>query len=215
VPNWADEDLYVPQTANGVRRTYGLREDAFLVMYAGNLGSTHGVEYLLEAARLLRDRQEILFAFVGTGPERERMIQVKESLGLANVMFLGYVQPASILPGLLASADLMLVHLLGSAAGAVSLPSRMLAYMACARPMLVASHGAPRRLVEESGCGVACEPGDPQAIASSIVQLASHPDHLAEMGAKGRQAYLARYSEKTGVAELVRLLERIVLDAGK
>jgi glycosyltransferase involved in cell wall biosynthesis len=209
VPNWADEELYVPQPANGVRRQYGLREDAFLVMYAGNLGSTHGVEYLLEAARLLRDRQEIIFAFVGTGPEHDRMLRVKESLGLANVTFLGYVQPASRLPGLLASADLMLVHLLGSGSGAVSLPSRMLAYMACGRPMLVASHGAPRRLVEEAGCGVVCEPGDPRAIATSIVQLATQPDYLAEMGANGRQAYLAKFSETVVVTRLVRLLEEI------
>jgi glycosyltransferase involved in cell wall biosynthesis len=91
----------------------------------------------------------------------------------------------------------------------------MLAYMACARPMLVASHGAPRRLVEEAECGVACEPGDPQSIASSILQLATRPDQLAQMGANGRQVYLARYSEKTVVTRLVRLLEEIVLDAGE
>lgn len=215
VPNWADEDLFIPQPANGVRRHYGLREDVFLVMYAGNLGSTHGVEYLLEAARLLNECQEILFAFVGTGPELERMVQVKESLGLENVVFLGYVQPASMLPALLASADLMVVHLLGSETGAVSLPSRMLAYMACARPILVASQGAARRLIEESQCGVTCEPGNPQAIASSILQLAAHPDHLAEMGANGRQAYLTKFSEKVLVTRLVQLLEEIAGDGAE
>jgi hypothetical protein len=35
------------------------------------------------------------------------------------------------------------------------------------------------------------------------------------MGANGRQVYLARYSEKTVVTRLVRLLEEIVLDAGE
>src|SRR5262249_24605748 len=162
IPNWADDTLYVPRPANGIRQRYGLPTEAFLVMYAGNMGSTHGVDYLLEAARLLKAEKHIVFVLVGTGPEYEKMVQTKQRLGLDNVIFFGYMQPV-YMPDLLAAADLMLIHLRRSASGAVSLPSRMLTYMACARPMLVASEGAPRRFIEATSCGVACEPENPMA----------------------------------------------------
>lgn len=208
IPNWTEDSLYFPRSAEGVRRQYGLAEDAFLVMYAGNMGSTHGVDYLLQAAAYLKENSHIAFVFVGTGPEYENLVQIKQKLRLTNVIFLGFIQPV-LMPELLAAADLMLIHLRRSESGAVSLPSRMFSYMACGRPMLVASDGAPRHLVEQADCGVVCEPENPGGIAARIQQIASQPDRLAEMGANGRRAYLAEYSEKTVISRLIQLIEQV------
>jgi len=208
IPNWADEDIYYPRPAGDARARMGVPPHAFLVMYAGNMGSTHGVEYLLQAAELLRDRADIQFVFVGIGPEYQRMVMLKDQLRLENVRFLGYVQPVDM-PGLLADADIMLVHLCRSDTGAVSLPSRMLAYMACGRPMLVASEGAPQALVEQAQCGLTCAPENPQAIAAALTQLANHPAALQELGQNGRQHYLNQYREEIVLAGLVDLIERV------
>ena len=211
VPNWADERIYAPRPASDARQRLGIPADAFVAMYAGNLGSTHGVNTLLEAAQQLRLDSRIQFVFAGTGPEYEKMLGLKEQLGLTNVRFLGYVQPENM-PDLLAMADILLVHLRRSASGAVSLPSRMLAYMASARPVLVASEGAPRRLVEEAQCGVVCEPENPNAIAGVLQQLASQPELLQQMGANGRQRYLDEFCEDIVLSRLLDLIEQV---AGK
>jgi colanic acid biosynthesis glycosyl transferase WcaI len=208
VPNWADERIYAPRLAVGVRQRHGIPDDAFVAMYAGNLGSTHGVNYLLEAAQQLKQDTRLVFVFVGTGPEYEKMLRLKEQLGLANVRFLGYVQPKNM-PELLAMADILLVHLRRSDSGAVSLPSRMLAYMASARPMLVASEGAPRRLVEEAQCGVTCEPENPGAIVALLQQLVSQPDLLHQMGMNGRQRYLNEFCEDIVLSRLIDLIEKV------
>lgn len=208
IPNWTDDSIYFPRSAEGIRRQYGLPEDAFMVMYAGNMGSTHGVDCLLQAAAYLKEEAHIAFAFVGTGPEYENLVLMKQKLGLTNVSFLGFIQPIHM-PELLAAADLMLVHLRRAESGAVSLPSRMLSYMACGRPMLVASEGAAAHLVEQAKCGQVCEPENPAEIAAWVQRLAHTPDCLAAMGANGRHHYLAEFSEKTVVARLVQLIEQV------
>jgi glycosyltransferase involved in cell wall biosynthesis len=208
VPNWADDTVYYPRSADGVRERYGLPSGVFLAMYAGNMGSTHGVEYLLHAAKLLGYKRDIHFVLVGTGPEYERMRRLQDELALTNVTFLGH-KPHTEMPELLAAADLLVVHMRRSPLGAVSLPSRMLAYMACGRPMLVASEGAPRALVERHACGFGCEPDSPHLLAQAIASLATQPELLARLGTNGRNAYLQEYTEEIVTDRLISLMESI------
>lgn len=208
IPNWADDEIYYPQLGDAQRDALGLSDRSFVVMYAGNMGSTHGLDTVLEAADRLKEHPEITFLFAGTGPEHENALALKQRLKLHNVRFLGYVQPDAM-PRLLAVADLMLIHLRRTASGAVSLPSRMLAYMACARPMLVASEGAPRHLVEETGCGLACEPENPAAIADSILSLVSQPERLRQMGINGRNHYVAEFCEEVVTGRLIGLIQDV------
>ncbi len=208
IPNWADDALYYPRNAGGVRERYGLPSRVFLVMYAGNMGSTHGVEYLLHAAKLLEHKCDIHLVLVGTGPEYERMRRLQSELALTNVTFLGH-KPHTEMPELLAAADLLVVHMKRNTLGAVSLPSRMLAYMACGRPMLVASDGAPRALVERHECGFGCEPESPHLLAQTIASLATQSELLVKMGANGRNAYLQEYTEEVVTDRLISLMESI------
>jgi len=206
IPNWADEAIYHPAHASDSRSNLGIGGHQFVVMYAGNMGSTHGVDTILEAAQLLDDRADIVFVFVGTGPEYERLTRLKDTLSLKNARFLGYVQPDKM-PGLLGMADILVVHLRHTDTGAVSLPSRMMAYMASARPMLVASEGAPRALVDRLLCGITCKPEDPRAMADAIEGVTHQPERLRQMGLNGRQAYLDEFSEERNVRRLIDVLE--------
>ena len=113
------------------------------------------------------------------------------------------------MPYLLAAADLLVVHLKRSPAGAVSLPSRIPAYMACARPILVAAEGAPRQIIEQMGCGFTCDSEDHDAMADAILYASSDRARLDLMGRLGREAYLAHYSENSVVARLVDLVHAI------
>ena len=206
VPNWADDALYYPRQPDpGMRQHLGLAEDSRVVMYAGNLGSTHGVEVILQAAQLLRDQPHIHFVFAGTGPEYDQMVKIREELGLTNVLFLGYIQPTNM-PGLLAVADVLVVHLRKSTSGAVSVPSRMLAYMASGRPMIVASEGAPRALVERLNCGLGCRPENAEVLAERIGCLLSRPDLLEQLGENGRRHYLNEFAEEKVVNQLMGVI---------
>ena len=116
------------------------------------------------------------------------------------------------MPELLAAADIMLIHLRKSASGAESLPSRMLAYMACGRPMLVASEGAPRRFVERIRAGIGYDPENSVVIAEHIKYLASQPDQLAKMGENGRAIYEVEFCEQVTIKNVITLIEQVARD---
>lgn len=213
IPNWTDEESFSPMPSMGMRSRYGLPEEAFIVMYAGNFGSSHGVSTIVEAAQMLRNDSRILFVFSGGGAEYERTFKTCESLDLPNVRFLGYIQERAELPSLYACADVMLIHVRKSPSGAVSLPSRVLAYMACARPILACCEGAPRNLVETAACGVGCEPENPAQMVEKIVDTMKNCTILPELGTNGRCYYLENLSQAKTMKSLVALLESLSSEA--
>ena len=97
VPNWVDtRAVYPVKFANSFRREQGLN-DRFVVMYSGNMGLSQNLMQLLDAADLLRDRGDIVFALIGDGALRENLEQRAAELNLRNVRFFDY-QPKDQLP---------------------------------------------------------------------------------------------------------------------
>ena len=207
VPNGADETLYRPLNGREVRAQYGWRSNEFIVMYAGNFGAIHGVEVILEAARRCQ-HLPIKFVFVGTGPQAPRLKTLAAEMQLANVSFLGY-RPSQEMPFLFAAADLMLVHVRDGPHGAVSLPSRIAAYMASGRPTLVAARGAARNLIEASRGGVSCDPDDPALLVSEILALAAAPVRRDAMSDCALKFYAAHLSARRVIPSLIELIGRV------
>jgi colanic acid biosynthesis glycosyl transferase WcaI len=78
IPNFVDTDFIRPlprQNAFGAR--HGLN-DKFVVLYAGNVGLSQGLEVVLEAAELLRNQPEVLFQIVGAGSSKTDLMAAAE-----------------------------------------------------------------------------------------------------------------------------------------
>lgn len=91
------------------RNAHGF-QDKFVVMYSGNHSPCHPLDTLLNAAASLRERQDILFCFVGGGSEYARVVDLERSLpaGRRNIQCLPY-QTAENLSACLSAADLQTV----------------------------------------------------------------------------------------------------------
>jgi putative colanic acid biosynthesis glycosyltransferase WcaI len=105
IPPWSHDDQVGFSAAGreAFRERHGL-SDKFVVMYSGNHSPCHPLDTLLDAARVLKARAEIVFCFVGGGSEQ---VKVRES-GLGNVKCLPY-QPLNELSSSLSAADLHVV----------------------------------------------------------------------------------------------------------
>ena len=213
VPNWPDERIFQPRDPGDVRERLKLPKSAFLVVYAGNVGSTHGVEHVIDAAALLSSDPDVFVVIAGAGPELQTMKDRAAAKGLTNIAFTGFLSTDDMVQ-LINTAQLMLVHLKSSPLGAVSLPSRITSYMACARPILIASEGAPREQVEAAECGVGVPPENAGAIAAAVRELRQHPERLEEMGRAGKRYVAANISEHVVVSRLVGLMEELGLASG-
>lgn len=170
ISDWVDESVYAP-TARDERLVEELGfAGRFVVLYAGNMGAAQNLENVVRAAALLRDDPDVLIALAGDGVDETRLRALSADLGLANVRFLGRM-PAVRMPGLFAASDALLVNIRPDPYYEIALPSKLIAYLACGRPVICAAAGDSAQLVTSSGAGVACAPGDPAVLADTIRRL--------------------------------------------
>jgi colanic acid biosynthesis glycosyl transferase WcaI len=209
IPNFVDLNQLSPGPKdNPFSRAHGLA-DHFVVAYAGNMGPAQGLETLIEAADLLRERGAIKFLFMGNGTLQDALRENIEARGLENVVFLPY-QPFSVMPMAYGASDLNVVPL-AATTGGDALPSKIYRIMACARPVLaITEKGSDLAvLVESVGCGFCCPPGDATLLAETILAAFRAREGLASLGAAGRTCVERQYSRLavTGrYEELVRSL---------
>ena len=188
IPNWALGELEAaPQAGAGTaaRLEYGLG-DRFVVMYSGNHGAGHTFETLLAAARRLRDRTDIAFAFVGDGVRKGEVERFVSREGLANVRLFP-LAPRERLADSLAAGDLHVVTMRDGLEGLI-VPSKFYGILAAARPTLFIGPrtDAIASAVGQVGCGFAFDNGDVSGVTDAIVRLASSREDARAMGQRGR-----------------------------
>jgi len=198
LPNGADVELFRPlPRENDHAAAYGFG-DRLVVTYSGLLGIKHGLETVLEAAELLADREDVVFFLRGEGPRRAALEERVRELGLENVIFGGEV-PIEEVPYLLARSDVCVTNLLPDAYLDKIVSVKVFEYLACEKPVVAGLRGEGARVLEESGGGIAVEPGDAQAMATAVRELLDSPDRRAEMGKAGRR-YVEEHNSRAAIA---------------
>lgn len=185
-------------------------EPGFNVVFAGNLGTVQALDTVLAAAKLLQGTPDVRFVLVGSGSRLEWLRQEVRRLNLTNVQLPGRFAPQDM-PGLLAQASALLVSLSRDPILAQTVPSKVQAYLAAARPIIASLDGEGARVIEEASAGLTCPAQDAQALAGAVLQLRALPhDERVRMGQRGR-AYYERNFEPGALADrLSRLLEDLV-----
>lgn len=199
VANWADTEFIVPlPPSKGLAAKWELSH-SFVVMYAGNVGLTQGLEQVIEAARVLRTEPSIRFVIVGDGAAKESLRREVQDSNLSNVQFIPF-QPRELLPFVMATANVSLVPLKKSFA-ADSVPSKVYSILASGRPLIAITeeNSDMRRLMEQAECGFAVEPGDTRQLVEAIRALHRDRALCARLGANGR-AYVVRFHSRQAAA---------------
>jgi glycosyltransferase involved in cell wall biosynthesis len=195
IPNWGDTSQIRPSRDKGesIRRRMGL-QDNFVVQHLGNMGRTHGIESMVDAATLLRDNRNIHFMVVGAGFFRDRLLRRIEETGLTNI---SVVPPCADeeLGSYLNACDIALISFRGGMAG-VSVPSRMYNVMAAGKPILAVADTESElaRVVSEESIGIVVPPEDSRALAAAILAAAEDPVRLTDFGRRARLVAENRYS---------------------
>jgi glycosyltransferase involved in cell wall biosynthesis len=193
IPNWAPDTVHpVPHDQNTFRRAQGWQGKT-AVMYSGNMGLAHPFDIILDAAEQLRDeRPDMVFAFVGEGPQKAWIAERVASRGLSNVQMLPF-QPKERLAESLSAADVHLVTMQPEVEGLV-VPSKVYGVLAAGRPFVFlgpeGSEAAQR--IRELNAGTVLPNPTSSAVAKALKQetagTASHEniDDQRVSAAQGR-----------------------------
>ncbi|MCC6973033.1 MAG: glycosyltransferase family 4 protein [Anaerolineae bacterium] len=204
--DWVDTDHIQPMPRrNAFSAEHGL-DDSWVMLYAGNMGLSQGLETLLEAAALLQNEPGFRLVLVGEGTGRESLQARAAELNLSNVTFLPF-QPRARLPEVLASGDALVVSLKPGVEMA-SIPSKTWSILAAGRPIVaIMDRGVLASLITKAGAGLQVPPGDPMALVKAARALRADPESAARQGARGR-AYVETHHTPQGAA---RAFERCLL----
>ncbi|HZQ05318.1 MAG TPA: WcaI family glycosyltransferase [Anaerolineae bacterium] len=209
LPNWVS--FHSPNGAthdSGFRAAYGIGKESLLVLHSGNMGAKQQLENVLHTAARLKNHSEITFLLVGDGSQKTALMAEAQREGLKNVQFLP-LQPSDQVPDMMAAADILLLNQHPDLIEGV-IPSKLLMYMAAARPIVVAAHpqSEAARQVRAANCGVWVAPNQPDALAAAIVRLAADAPSRTALGQHGRAYVEQNYARE----HLVQAYEECLLD---
>ncbi|MBS1850841.1 MAG: glycosyltransferase family 4 protein [Acidobacteria bacterium] len=209
VENGVETDLFRPQSADVLRRELGL-EGKFTVCYIGTMGMAHGLETLLDsAATLQQSAPHIHFLLIGEGAEKARIQALAENRGLHNVRFLAQ-QPREKIPAYISACDASLVLLKKTDLFKTVIPTKMLEFMACARPVVLAVDGQARQIVENAHAGVFVEPESASGLCRAILNLAANPSLCKVLGANGRWYIQQHLSRQRTAMDYLEICEELL-----
>lgn len=188
-PLWIDTEVFrpIPESVAEIRKEYGW-DKKFVVLYGGNIGRAQGLEILIESARLLQEAPDIHFVLMGSGYEKENLEALVRQYNLTSVQFISH-QPKDKASAFFSAADVLFARLKADPSRVGTVPEKILAYMACGRPVLMAvQEGAAAELIREHQCGLTVPPNDHEALAQAILDLSRDRQPLDQWGENGRRA---------------------------
>lgn len=198
LPNGVNTDTFQPLPKNDeLLNEIGIQGKK-VFMYAGAMGYAQGLDSVLEAALLLKDKQpDVHFLFVGDGQEREKLVKMKEDLNLDNVTFYGSV-PVSEMPKMFSIVDFSVVSLRNIELFKGARPSKIFPAISSGVPVLYCGDGESAKILEEYHCGKIAPPENPEGIANAISELMKVSEaEYQTMSENGRKLAIEQYSWKS------------------
>ena len=160
----------------------------FMVGYVGVIGQQEGIEYLLKAAKYIKEelhRDDIFWGVVGGGPHLEALRKQSHEMGLDDILeFTGRVSD-EVLLDYLNTADVCVNSDEYNAMNDKSTMNKILEYMALGKPIVQFDLTEGRFSAQEAS--LYAEPNNAIDMADKIIQLLDNPAKRKEMSEYGRQ----------------------------
>lgn len=175
-PNWVDTRSFYPIfQKEEIRQEFNFSPTDKIILYSGAIGEKQGLQTLLHSAKNLNNRTDIKFIICGSGPYKEKLIKLAESMDLQNIHFMP-LQPKEKFNQFLNMAD---VHLVLQKANTNDLvmPSKLTAILAVGGLAIVTTEPETSLYAEIAThkMGILAEPESHDALTASILMAIQHP----------------------------------------
>lgn len=173
----------VPKGQNPFVKQHSLC-DKFIVQYSGNIGGTHNIETLIEAAQVLREHKDVLFLIIGRGLKVPLVKELIEKYQLENCLLLPF-QPDDVIRYSIAAADISVV-LIEDQIADVSIPSKLYNIMAVGSGVLSISpqNSEIDKIVKRHGIGANFTKDQTKEISEHILRVKNSPELQALYSSK-------------------------------
>jgi len=186
-PSWA-EDVFNDQTVQPAPEV-PVREGAFNLLFAGNLGEAQDFPAVLDAAELLKNEASIRWLIVGDGRMTDWVQREITRRGLEqSVLLLGRF-PLERMPSFFAHADALLVSLKPSPVFSLTIPGKVQSYLMSSIPLIGMLDGEGASVIREAQAGLTCPAGDSVGLAQAVLKLSAMTKEERLLLGKNGHAY--------------------------
>lgn len=211
LPNGVDVSYYDPSAIDGNnwREKNNFKTSDVLFLYAGIIGLAQGLEVILHAAQLVKDKSQLKFILLGSGPEKEKLQLLKADLQLENVFFVDGVTKKEM-PEIVAASDVSVIPLKKMDLFLGAIPSKIFENLAMQKPILLGVDGEARELfIEYANCGLYFEPENHKALAEAAIKISADMELRKQLGENGRKYVSEKFNRDTianAFCERIKLL---------
>lgn len=194
-------------TAGSWREKAGFPPGIQLAAVVGRLHPVKGHrQFLKSAAEVLKERKDVHFLVVGTGPERDRLEEYTRKLGISeHVTFTGFISDVSeLMPDL----NLLIVPSLWEGFGLTALEA-----MAVGVPVVATSVGGLPEIVEHCTTGLLVPPADEAGLTRGIIWMLDHPQEAVEMAAAAKNMVEQKFTARAMAKKTEELYRRLMAEA--
>ncbi len=210
VQNGIETDFFASN--NGIEKTRAKLgvEGKFVLSYIGTHGFAHGLGTALRAAALLNEVcHEIVIIFVGEGAEKKNLVAEAEKSNLSNVVFLDS-QPRHKIPSIIRASDVCMVLLKKRDIFKTVIPTKMLEFLACGRPVILGVDGQARKILEVAQAGIYIPPEDPNALVEAALLLFSDSKLRKKLGENGQRYVVENLSRHQTAKQYLDILDNVI-----
>lgn len=172
----------------------------FILFYGGIIGHAQGLEVILNAAKKLDEYKNIKFVLLGNGPEKEKLIKLRDELKLTNLRFFDAV-PKSEMQRIIMSTNATIIPLKRLDLFKGAIPSKIFENLALKKPIILGVEGEAEELfIKQGKCGVSFIPEDSENLAKQILKLYNDRNLVVELGENGLK-YVSENFNRDKIAE--------------
>jgi glycosyltransferase involved in cell wall biosynthesis len=209
LPNGVNVNFYNPERIedSDFRARNNFKSTDLLLFYGGILGYAQGLEIILKAAKLLEDKPEVQFIIQGSGPEKDKLVNLKAELKVTNVHFFDPVSKSEM-PSIVKAIDVALVPLKNLPLFQGAIPSKVFEALAMKKPLLLGVDGEARQhFIEKAQAGLFFLPENEEDLVRQIRQIIENPAKLIDMGNNARSYVSANFNRDKIALDFLKLLE--------
>ncbi|NPE27566.1 glycosyltransferase family 4 protein [Methanococcoides sp. SA1] len=188
------------------KKSFGLG-DKFIVLFEGTIWKRRGIQSVIDAVNLLKDKIPIHFLVVGDGPDKDDLEKVALDTSLADVSFSGWVDP-SLLSKYISISDVCVIPFLKTKVNNRGVPNKLFEYTMHDKPIIASRLEGMSRVFNDDEV-VYFEPGNAEDIASKILWIYNNPNDAAIFAKKAKKHYLADYTWDKMELELSKCYESL------
>ena len=210
IPNMAKPDKFFPHEKNmEVAKEFGIDTTKFNVIHFGSMGRANGLQYIIEAAKCLRDKGDdsVRFVFMGSGATEPVIKKLSEDYGLNNVSFLGS-HKMDVVAEVVNCCDASITTFLNLPVLKTNSPNKLFDSLSAGKPIIVNSAGWTKDMVEQKHCGFFCDPENPNELAEKLLFYKDDKETLDIWRKNSRRLSLEVYDKDILAAKVADVIEK-------